>query len=118
MVDAQGLYVLPGGVDQHTHFNFTFKTATVRGFEHSNVAIAGGRTTIVDFANQKTVKSLKESIERYNEEKAVPKARCDYGFHGVLFDPNEALFKEIDSLPDFGVPTFKLFMAYKGMPCH
>ena len=118
VVDAAGLYVLPGGVDQHTHFNFTFKTATVRGFENSNAAIAGGTTTIVDFANQEIGKSLKESIDRYNEEKAAPKAMCDYGFHGVVFDPNEALFKEIEKLPDIGVPTLKLFMAYKGMPYH
>ncbi|MBN1837686.1 MAG: dihydropyrimidinase [Spirochaetales bacterium] len=118
VVDATGLLVLPGGVDQHTHFNFTFKTATVRGFEHSNAALAGGTTTIVDFANQEMGKSLRESIERYNEEKAAPKAMCDYGFHGVVFDPNEALFKEIRKLPEFGVPTLKLFMAYKGMPYH
>ena len=64
VVDAEGLYVLPGGVDQHTHFNFTFKTATVRGFETSNAALAGGTTTIVDFANQEMGKSLKESIDK------------------------------------------------------
>ena len=67
VVDAEGLYVLPGGVDQHTHFNFTFKTATVRGFETSNAALAGGTTTIVDFANQEMGKSLKESIEKYRK---------------------------------------------------
>jgi dihydropyrimidinase len=83
VVDAEGLYVLPGGVDQHTHFNFTFKTATVRGFETSNAALAGGTTTIVDFANQEMGKSLKESIDKYNEIKVAPKVMCDYSFHGV-----------------------------------
>ncbi len=48
VVDAQGLYVLPGGVDQHTHFNFTFKTATVRGYETSNTAIASGTLSVSD----------------------------------------------------------------------
>jgi dihydropyrimidinase len=118
VVDAEGLYVLPGGVDQHTHFNFTFKTATVRGFETSNAALAGGTTTIVDFANQEMGKSLKESIEKYDENKVAPKSMCDYSFHGVVFDPNDALFKEIPKLPEIGVPTLKLFMAYKGMPYH
>jgi dihydropyrimidinase len=118
VVDAEGLYVLPGGVDQHTHFNFTFKTATVRGFETSNAALAGGTTTIVDFANQEMGKSLKESIDKYNENKVAPKAMCDYSFHGVVFDANDSLFEEIPKLPEFGVPTLKLFMAYKGMPYH
>lgn len=118
MVDAEGLYVLPGGVDQHTHFNFTFKTATVRGYETSNAAIAGGTTTIVDFANQEIGKSLKESIEKYNMHKVAPKAMCDYSFHGVVFDPNDALFEEIPRLPEIGVSSLKLFMAYKGMPYH
>ena len=118
VVDAKGLYVIPGGVDQHTHFNFTFKTATVRGFETSNAALAGGTTTIVDFANQEMGKSLKESIDKYNENKVAPKAMCDYSFHGVVFDANDSLFKEIPTLPEIGVPTLKLFMAYKGMPYH
>ena len=95
VVDAEGLLILPGGVDQHTHFNFTFKTATVRGFETSNAALAGGTTTIVDFANQEMGKSLKESIDRYNENKVAPKAMCDYSFHGVVFDANDSLFEEI-----------------------
>jgi len=118
VVDAEGLLILPGGVDQHTHFNFTFKTATVRGFETSSAAIAGGTTTVVDFANQEIGKSLKESILNYNDKKVAPKAMCDYSFHGVVFDPSEALFKEIPDLPEIGVPTLKLFMAYKGMPYH
>lgn len=118
LVDAQGMYVLPGGVDQHTHFNFSFLTATVRGFETSNAALIGGTTTVVDFANQKIGWSVKDSIDEYIENKIVGKAMCDYALHGVVFDPNEALFKEISKLPEIGVPTIKLFMAYKGHPYH
>jgi dihydropyrimidinase len=118
VVDAEGLYVLPGGVDQHTHFNFTFRTATVRGFETSIAALFGGTTTVVDFANQEMGKRLQDSIQKYMEEKVSDKAMCDYAFHGVVFEPNEALFKEISRLPEIGVPTLKLFMAYKGMPYH
>jgi len=43
---------------------------------------------------------------------------CDYSFHGVVFDPNDALFEEIPRLPEIGVSSLKLFMAYKGMPYH
>lgn len=118
VVDAKGKYVLPGGVDQHTHFNFSFRTATVRGFETSNAALVGGTTTIVDFANQRIGWSVKDSIDDYMEKKVIGKAMCDYAFHGVVFDPSAALFKEIPTLPDIGVPTIKLFMAYKGHPYH
>lgn len=118
IVDAKGMYVFPGGVDQHTHFNFSFLSATTRSFETSNAALVGGTTTVVDFANQKVGWSVKDSIDEYREQKAVGKAMCDYAFHGVVFDPNDALFKEIPKLPEIGVPTIKLFMAYKGHPYH
>ncbi len=118
VIDATGRYVLPGGVDQHTHFNFSFRTATVRGFETSNAALIGGTTTVVDFANQQVGWTVKDSIEDYMEKKVIGKAMCDYAFHGVVFDPSAALFKEITRLPDIGVPTIKLFMAYKGHPYH
>jgi dihydropyrimidinase len=118
VVDAAGKYLLPGGVDQHTHFNFSFRTATVRGFETSNAALAGGTTTVVDFANQQVGWTVKDSIDAYMEQKVIGKAMCDYAFHGVVFDPSPALFKEIPHLPDIGVPTIKLFMAYKGHPYH
>lgn len=118
VVDADGLFVLPGGVDQHTHFNFTFKSATTRGWYSSNAALAGGTTTVIDFCNQEIGKGLIESIHNYMEDKVAPKAMCDYGFHGVVFDPSEKLFSEIPLLPEIGVPTMKLFMAYKGAPYH
>ena len=53
VVNAEGFVVLPGGVDEHTHFNLSFKSATTRGWETSNAAIAGGTTTVVDFAIKK-----------------------------------------------------------------
>jgi len=118
IIDVKGKYVFAGGVDQHTHFNFSFRSATVRGFETSNAALVGGTTTIVDFANQKIGWSIKDSIDEYMEQKVIGKAMCDYAFHGVVFDPNDALFEEIKRLPDIGVPTIKLFMAYKGHPYH
>lgn len=117
VVNAEGFVVLPGGVDEHTHFNLSFKSATTRGWETSNAAIAGGTTTVVDFCNQEIGKGMIESVENYLQ-KIAPKAMCDYSLHGVVFDPSDKLFEEIPSIPEIGVPTIKLFMAYKGMPYH
>lgn len=118
VIDAKGKYVMPGGVDQHTHFDFSFGSATVYGWEGSNAALVGGTTTVVDFVNQKVGWSVKDSVDAYVEAKVDGKAMCDYSFHGVVFDPNDALFKEIPKLPEIGMPSIKLFMAYKGHPYH
>lgn len=118
VIDAKGKYVFAGGVDQHTHFNFSFNSATVRGFETSCAALVGGTTTIVDFANQEKGKSLKDSIEKYRSEKIDGITMCDYALHGVVFDPIDSTFAEIPRIPEIGVPTLKLFMAYKGHPYH
>jgi len=63
VVDATGKYILPGGVDQHVHFSFTYKGSKVRGFETSNAAAVGGTTTLIEFVNQVQGKGLVESID-------------------------------------------------------
>jgi len=118
IVDAEGMYILPGGVDQHTHFSFQYGDAIVRGFETSSAALVGGTTTVIDFVNQEAGKGIAETIEKYNEQKVSGVAMVDYSFHGVVTDPNDEVFKEIPKLPDYGIPTIKLFMAYKGFPYH
>ena len=52
VIDAEGKYVLPGGVDQHVHFSFSYKGSKTRGFETSNAAAVGGTTTLIEFVNQ------------------------------------------------------------------
>ncbi|MHB8063984.1 MAG: amidohydrolase family protein, partial [Ruminiclostridium sp.] len=118
VVDATGKYVMPGGVDQHTHFNFEMDKSSTVGWESSEAAVCGGTTTIVDFVNQKIGKSIKASVEEYVEKKVGNLACCDYGFHSVVYDPTDALFEEIKELPEYGMPTMKIFMAYKGQPFH
>ena len=118
VIDASGKYVLPGGVDQHVHFSFVYNGAAVRGFETSAAAAAGGTTTMVEFVNQEQGKSIAASIQDYESERVAGKAAVDYSFHGVLTDASEATYKEIPRLPDIGVPTIKLFMAYKGASYH
>ena len=67
--DAEGKYVMPGGVDQHTHFDFSFGDTTCVGWEGSPAAVVSGTTTIIDFVNQKVGSSLKASIDEYQKNK-------------------------------------------------
>ena len=118
IIDASGKFVLPGGVDQHVHFSFVYNGAAVRGFETSAAAAAGGTTTVVEFVNQEQGKSILASIKDYEEQRVAGKAAVDYSFHGVLTDATEETFKEIRRLPEEGISTIKLFMAYKGAFYH
>jgi len=118
VVDASGRYIFAGGVDQHTHFNFQFGTAVVRGFETSAAALVGGTTTVVDFANQEIGRSIADSIQDYRNQKIDGVTSCDYALHGVVFTPDDPTIAEIPRLPEIGVSTLKLFMAYKGHPYH
>lgn len=117
-VDAQGMYVLPGGVDQHVHFSFEFNGSKVRGFETSNAAAVGGTTTVIEFVNQVKGKGLIDTIDDYRKENAEGIAMVDYSFHGIITDPSTGVYDEIEKLPAAGYPTVKLFMAYKGMFFH
>ncbi len=118
IIDAKGMYVMPGGVDQHVHFSFEFNGAKVRGFETSNAAAVGGTTTVIEFVNQIKGKGLIDTIDEYRKENVDGIAMVDYSFHGIITDPSTGVFDEIEKLPEAGYPTVKLFMAYKGMFFH
>jgi len=118
IIDADGKYVFPGGVDQHVHYSFEFKGERVRGFETSNAAVAGGTTTVVEFVNQEQGKGMAETIFEIDKQEVADKAMVDYSYHAVVCDPVDATFEEIAELPKYGISTLKLFMAYKGMPFH
>ena len=118
IVNAEGKYVLPGGVDQHVHFSFTYKGSKTRGFETSNAAAVGGTTTLIEFVNQEKGKGLVETIEDYRKTDADGIAMVDYSFHSVMTDPRDEVIEEIPKLADAGYPTMKLFMAYKGQFFH
>ncbi len=114
--DATGCWVIPGGVDAHTHmempFGGTFASDT---FETGTRAAAwGGTTTIVDFAIQSQGASLREGLDTWHA-KAEGNAAIDYGFHMILSDVNDASLKEMESLVSEGVTSFKMFMAYPGV---
>src|SRR4051794_243911 len=116
VIDAVGRYVIPGGIDAHTHmempFGGTFASDT---FETGTRAAAwGGTTTIVDFVVQYPHENV---LDRYAawQEKAAGQCAIDYGFHQILSDVQPAGLTAMDELIREGVTSFKLFMAYKGV---
>ena len=116
VVDATGKYVLPGGIDGHTHMEMPFGgTFSADTFETGTTAAAwGGTTTIVDFAVQPKGGSLLSTLDKWHE-KADGNCAIDYGFHMIVSDVNDGTLKEMDACVDAGVNTFKMFMAYPGV---
>ncbi len=113
-IDAEGSYVLPGGIDVHTHFNLDIGTAVAQDdFYTGTVAAAfGGTTTIVDhpgFGPEGC--SLHHQIEKYHTY-AKDKAVIDYSFHGVLQHLDETILNEIPQLINEGITSLKAYMTY------
>ena len=112
-IDATGKYVIPGGIDPHTHLDFPFGgTVTSDDFRTGTIAAAaGGTTTIVDFAVQSRGHSLSEGLETWHG-KAEGKAAIDYGFHMIVQALPDSRLPELDEMVRRGVTSFKMFMAY------
>ncbi len=116
VIEASGKYVLPGCVDPHTHLDMPFGgTVTVDDFESGQASAAfGGTTTHVDFVIQQKGQSFGEALEAWHA-KREGKALIDNGFHMAVTDLAEGgSLEELAALPDQGVTSYKLFMAYKG----
>jgi dihydropyrimidinase len=115
-IDATGRYVIPGGIDVHTHMELPFGGTFAKDtFETGTRAAAfGGTTTVVDFAVQSRGRSLREGLDAWHE-KAEGNAVADYGFHMIMSDVNDDTLREMDTLVAEGVPDFKLFTAYPGV---
>src|SRR5438094_6228630 len=115
-IDATGKYVIPGGIDVHTHMELPFGgTFASDDFETGTRAAAfGGTTSIVDFA----VQGFGEPLEKARDAwlaKARGKAVVDYGLHMIVRDVSDKVLKEMGAMVDDGVSSFKLFMAYPGV---
>jgi dihydropyrimidinase len=116
VIDAAGKYVLPGGIDAHTHmempFGGTFSNDT---FSTGTAAAAwGGTTTIIDFAVQAKGTTLLSTLDKWHE-KADGNCAIDYGFHMIVSDVNDTSLKEMETCVGSGVTSFKMFMAYPGV---
>ncbi len=115
-IDASGKYVIPGGIDAHTHMELPFGGTFAKDtFETGTVAAAfGGTTSIVDFAVQSKGQALRTGLDVWHA-KAAGNAVIDYGFHMIMSDVTEDTLVEMDQLVADGVPDFKLFTAYPGV---
>ncbi len=116
VIDATGKYVVPGGVDVHTHMELPFGgTAASDTFETGTRAAAwGGTTTIVDFAVQRHGERVQDGLDAWHT-KADGNCVIDYGFHMIVGGVDDDSLKAMDALVDDGITSFKLFMAYPGV---
>uniref|UniRef100_V9IGU4 dihydropyrimidinase n=1 Tax=Apis cerana TaxID=7461 RepID=V9IGU4_APICE len=117
IIDARGKYVMPGGIDPHTHFELELMGAkTVDDFyQGTKAAVAGGTTMIIDFVIPKKDESILEAYERYRES-ADQKVCCDYSLHVAITSWSPKIKEEMATLvKDHGVNSFKMFMAYRDL---
>ena len=115
ILDATGCYVMPGGIDPHTHLEMPFMgTYSTDDFESgTRAALSGGTTMVVDFALPSPGQSLLEAIQMWDNKST--RANCDYSFHMAITWWGEQVFNEMETVVrDKGINTFKHFMAYKG----
>src|SRR5438445_7547496 len=116
VVDASGKYVLPGCVDPHTHLDMPFGgTVTIDDVESGQTAAAvGGTTCHVDFVIQPHGQTFAAALDEWRA-KAAGKQVIDMGYHMAVTDlENGGTLEELATLPEQGITSYKLFMAYKG----
>jgi dihydropyrimidinase len=116
VIDARDKYVVPGGVDGHTHMQMPFGgTQASDTFETGTRAAAwGGTTTIIDFAIQRTGERVLDGLAAWHE-KAGGNCAIDYGFHQIIGGVDDESLKAMDELVSEGITSIKLFMAYPGV---
>lgn len=114
-LDATGCYVMPGGIDPHTHLEMPFMgTYSSDDFESgTRAALAGGTTMVVDFALPNPGEGLFDALKRWDNKST--RANCDYSFHMAVTWWGEQVFNDMEKVVrERGINTFKHFLAYKG----
>ncbi len=114
VISVEGYHILPGAIDIHTHFDL--ETAGIRTADDfssgSRAAIAGGTTTIIDYATQNKGETLEDGLEHWHT-KSENKCYCDYGFHMAISEWNDKIYLEMKDMVNKGITSFKIYMAYK-----
>lgn len=116
VIDASGKLVMPGGIDPHVHLDMPFMgTSSADDYTSgTTAALHGGTTTVIDFVLQTQGKSIGNALDTWRG-KSEGKACCDYSYHIAVTDVNPDTLAEIGPLIlEQGLPSFKVFMAYKG----
>ncbi|WP_075217485.1 dihydropyrimidinase [Mongoliimonas terrestris] len=116
VLDATGAYIMPGGIDPHTHLEMPFMGTTAAETWESGTAAAlsGGTTMVVDFViPSRNDGGLLDAIAAW-EEKATRQACADYSYHMCITGWSKTIFDEMAEVVSRGVTSFKHFMAYKG----
>lgn len=117
-MEARGHYVMPGGIDPHTHFQTEFMGAATADdfYSGSRAALAGGTTTVINHVFDEKNRGLVEAFDRVRKS-AEDKVCCDFGLHVAVtgFSDPQKVERDMETLvQERGVSSFKVFMAYKG----
>lgn len=113
-LDATGCYVMPGGIDPHTHLEMPFMgTYSADNFESgTRAALSGGTTMVVDFVLPGQGQGLMDAMQMWHNKSG--RATCDYSYHMAITWWGEKVWDDMAAVTGAGINTFKHFMAYKG----
>ncbi|KAJ5463526.1 Hydantoinase/dihydropyrimidinase [Penicillium sp. IBT 31633x] len=119
VIDAEGAYVTPGGVDAHVHLaepELFGKGKSIDDYTTgTRSAIAGGTTTIIAFAPQEKKDPSLLGVLDDAHKKAADNAYCDYSFHMIISNPTQQALDEFPVLRERGISSVKIYMTYESL---